>query len=141
MWLINYYVRNSNMLVSQTTYSCTACNSQAEYNVEVDIPLESITLVKHAIACECGYFKERIHYPVSFHNWRVEKQILSSRMDGCLSYIESLNKELEEEPSDSIGISCIKEWIGKEKERLESYHKRDSDLGNTPIPDSLFECK
>lgn len=125
------------MLVKQTTHSCTACGAEAEYGVEVDLPIEQIVLVRHPVLCTCGYFKERIHDSVSFEKWRVEKRILASRIESCISYLETLNKELKE-TSIVSEQSSIKRWIGDKKRNLENLRKKDLILGFNPIPDSQF---
>lgn len=125
------------MLVSQTTHSCIACNSEAEYNIEVNIPLEEIKLTKHAVACECGYFKERTHSPVSFSNWKAEKLIIKSRAEGCKSYINSLQEEMNSEV-DTIRKGWIKDWIVDEEKKLKGYQEKDILLGAKPVPNSLF---
>ena len=123
------------MQVYQTTKSCNACGTGRDINVIVDIPLEEIKLSPVAVACSCGYFKERVHYPVSF-------SIYKSKKDTILGCIRNTEKDLEIEDLMEEQFGCVTERIQARRaylqQQLEIYSKELKDLGSTPIPDHLM---
>lgn len=126
------------MLVNQYVCYCSACNARSE-SLVVDLPVAEIKLVDTAMECKCGYFRVYRHTPIDFSSWRKEKGFVSSRMSSTVDFIESLIGNRDNYCSDSDEYGYYTKWIEKEQAVLASYRARDTELGNTPIPNILFD--
>lgn len=124
------------MLVYQNTKSCPACGNGRDINVVVDLHLDEIKLSPSPVACSCGYFKVRVHDPVTFNKYRSKKELLL----GCISGVQ---KDLSIEDQVEKELGCVTDRIAARRsylnERLTQYQQELTDLGPTPVPDFLGE--
>lgn len=123
------------MLVHQSNRHCNCCSNLIPDSIE-NLPIEEIKLSAFPVACECGYFYEAYHYPVSFTKWRVHKSRIEYDINYCNSELNLL-KEMDKE----IGLS--QHQLGKRSILVESLgiHKTKLDLllSITPIPDHRWD--
>lgn len=87
------------MLVHQSNRHCNCCGNLIPDSIE-DLPIEEVKLSAFPVACECGYFYEAYHYPVSFTKWRANKSSILFYINYCQSELKLL-----EEMEKDIGLS------------------------------------
>ena len=123
------------MLVHQSNRRCNCCGNLIPDSIE-DLPIEEVKLSAFPVACECGYFYEAYHYPVSFIKWRTHKSRIEYDINYCNSELNLL-KQMDKE----IGLSNRQlENRTRFAEALKSHQaKLDALLSVTPIPDHLWD--
>ncbi len=125
------------MLVHQNSSYCSACNTAGE-SIIVDVDISMIKVVDTAMECKCGYFRTYKHTSLDFSSWQKEKSKIEFRIANAKEYVNTRIEYRDGFSSHSDEYTYVTRWVQEEQAKLDAYLLKDKELGNTPIPNILF---